>query len=82
MTYTVATMAVSENTYLEILGKLREAGYDHAIDDQAGVLDMTHIGLVRESETIEEVAARRLKTFDRHEAVPHEEMKRKFSKGD
>ncbi|EIF30911.1 hypothetical protein BCh11DRAFT_06423 [Burkholderia sp. Ch1-1] len=46
MTYTVATLEVSERTYREIEDKLRAAGYDHAFSHD-GAIDMTHIGLVR-----------------------------------
>jgi hypothetical protein len=45
MTYTVATMEVTQPTYDEIKDKLLAAGYQHAIDS-GGMLDMTHIGLV------------------------------------
>lgn len=50
-THTLATMEVSRATFDEIAGKLREAGYDHAILDErweASTLDMTGIGLVAE----------------------------------
>ncbi|MGG2044056.1 hypothetical protein [Burkholderia gladioli] len=47
MTYTCATLEVSERTFREIEAKLRAAGYDHAFDE-AGMIDMTHIGLVIE----------------------------------
>ena len=46
MTYTVATMEVSSEAFDEISAKLRAAGYDHCFDE-AGLVDMTHIGLVR-----------------------------------
>lgn len=46
MTYTVATLEVSERTYREIEAKLRAAGYDHAFSPD-GTIDMTHIGLER-----------------------------------
>lgn len=49
MTYTVATLEVSASAYDEIAAKLREAGYHHCFDEQ-GMLDMTHIGLVRSKE--------------------------------
>jgi hypothetical protein len=48
VTYTVATLEVSERVYNEIAEKLRAAGYDHAFDAD-GMIDMTHIGLVREA---------------------------------
>lgn len=49
MTYTVATMEVSASAYEEISAKLRAAGYDHAFDEE-GMIDMTHVGLVKASE--------------------------------
>jgi len=45
MTYTVATMKLSQRAYGEILAKLRAAGYGHAIGED-GMLDMTHIGIL------------------------------------
>jgi hypothetical protein len=51
MTYTCATLEVSQAAYDEIAAKLREAGYDHAFTED-GMVDMTHIGLVREPEVI------------------------------
>ncbi|PTE02677.1 hypothetical protein [Pandoraea apista] len=44
MTYTVATLEVSLDTYDEIKTKLLAAGYDHAIDSK-GLIHMTHLGL-------------------------------------
>ncbi|WP_213308303.1 hypothetical protein [Paraburkholderia sacchari] len=49
MTYTCATLEVSERTYREIEAKLRAAGYDHVFTPD-GMMDMTHIGLVIEPE--------------------------------
>lgn len=47
-TRTYALMEVSEGAYNEILKKLRDAGYDHAIhDDEGGALDMHGIALVK-----------------------------------
>ena len=46
MTYNCATMEVSPAVYDEILGKLKAAGYEHAIGKD-GMLDMTHLGLER-----------------------------------
>jgi hypothetical protein len=48
MTYTVVTMEVPPEFYDMVRQKLKDAGYDHAIDDKEGILDMTHIALVRE----------------------------------
>ena len=48
-TYTLATMAVSQASFMEVHAKLLGAGYDHAIykkDDGTDLLDMTGIGLV------------------------------------
>lgn len=49
MTYTVSTLEVSASAYNEIADKLREAGY-HQCFDEAGMIDMTHIGLVKAAE--------------------------------
>lgn len=46
MTHTIATLEVSIATHGEIHGKLRAAGYDHAINLQGGLIDMTGIGLL------------------------------------
>jgi hypothetical protein len=46
VTYTVATLEVSAAAFDEIAAKLRAAGYDHCFDE-AGLVDMTHIALVR-----------------------------------
>lgn len=59
MTYTVATMEVAPATYDEIRAKLEQAGYQHAIDDN-GMLDMTHIGLVRDPTGPQAPAAERV----------------------
>lgn len=48
MTYTVATMPVPLELFSVVRQKLIDAGYQHAVDDADGVLDMTHIGLVRD----------------------------------
>ena len=48
MTHTYVLMEVSDEVYAEVERKLRDAGYDHAIDD--GELDMHGIALVKESE--------------------------------
>lgn len=45
MTYTLAGMEVPKFVHALIRKLLLEAGYDHAVDDREGVLDMTHIGL-------------------------------------
>lgn len=50
MTYTVATLEVSASAYNEIADKLRAAGYDQCFDE-AGMIDMTHIGLVKAAES-------------------------------
>lgn len=47
MSRTYVIMEVSESTYDEILGKLREANYDHAIHED--VLDMDGIALKKTS---------------------------------
>lgn len=58
MTYTCATMEVSPAVYDEILGKLKAAGYEHAIGKD-GMLDMTHLGLERGApQPVEEQAPR------------------------
>lgn len=44
MTYTVATLEIPSASHGWITKKLREAGYDHAIDGD--MLDMTHVALV------------------------------------
>lgn len=46
-TYTFATMEVSQATYDEIAGKLREAGYDHAFvkSDDGVLLDMHGVAI-------------------------------------
>lgn len=51
MTYTCATLEVSQAAYDEIAAKLRAAGYDHAFAED-GMVDMTHIGLVREARVL------------------------------
>jgi uncharacterized membrane protein len=43
-TYTLATMEVPKVFFDFVRSKLKDAGYDHAIDGD--LLDMTHIGLV------------------------------------
>lgn len=50
--YTLATMELSQTAYDEIAKKLRDAGYDHVfgIGGDAGLIDMTHIGLTRAPE--------------------------------
>jgi hypothetical protein len=48
VTHTFAELEVSRETYEEIEGKLREAGYDHAFGHDRGAIDMHGIGLVRE----------------------------------
>ena len=55
MTYTVVEMEVSKATFDEVHAKLKDAGYDHAIDSEKYgdhiipvFLDMTHIALVLE----------------------------------
>jgi hypothetical protein len=58
VTYTLATLEVTYATYEEIARKLKDAGYDHVFGEN-GVLDMTHIGLVRK----ELVTGRALKNF-------------------
>lgn len=45
MTYTLAGMEVPKFVHALIRKLLLDAGYDHAVDDREGVLDMTHIGL-------------------------------------
>lgn len=49
MTHTFATMEISKSAFSEIMDKLREAGYDHAIqfepDIEGPVLDMSGIAL-------------------------------------
>ena len=45
--YTYATMEVSAATYLEVLGKLEDAGYQQQIGED-GALDMHGIALVPE----------------------------------
>jgi hypothetical protein len=52
MTYTIATMPVPRAVWDLIRQKLADAGYQHAIDDDAGVLDLTHVGLVPEGEPV------------------------------
>lgn len=51
MTYTCTTMEVPKEVYDLIKEKLLAAGYEHAIDADSGMLDMTHIGLMREEES-------------------------------
>lgn len=48
MTYTYAILEVSAQTFDEVLRKLREAGYDHAIDDDSRLIDMHGIALGKE----------------------------------
>jgi len=48
MTYTYATLDVSEKVYEEIYKKLKNAGYDHAIDEEKHLIDMHGIALVKE----------------------------------
>lgn len=45
MTYTVATLEVPAAMYAFVLGQLNEAGYQHAIDAENGLIDMTHIAI-------------------------------------
>lgn len=47
-TYTIALLGVPADVHARIRQQLLEAGYDHAVDDRDGILDMTHIGLVVE----------------------------------
>lgn len=47
-THTFAELEVSPETYREIEGKLRQAGYHHAFVD--GAIDMMGIGLIRQPE--------------------------------
>ena len=47
MSYSYALLGVTEATYREILAKLEEAGYGHAIND-AGEIDMHGIALIIE----------------------------------
>jgi len=50
MTYTYVTMEVSEATFNEIAKKLDDAGYDHAIDTEEGILDMHGLALTTSSQ--------------------------------
>ena len=45
MTHTYAELAVSRSTFDEIMAKLKEADYDHAILDDGRVIDMHGIAL-------------------------------------
>jgi hypothetical protein len=45
MTYTFVTMEISKAAYEEIAAKMRDAGYDHAFDED-GEIDMHGIALV------------------------------------
>ena len=46
MTHTYAELEVSRSTFEEIMEKLKEADYDHAILDDGRVIDMHGIALV------------------------------------
>lgn len=46
MPYTYVLIEVSKATFDEIEKKLRDAGYEHAIDDDSGMLDMHGLALV------------------------------------
>lgn len=56
MTYTFATLDVSESTYNEIRAKLVDAGYEHAIlaDGDDELIDMKGIALAKPSEPEQE----------------------------
>ena len=45
MSHTYALLEVSAATFVEVLHKLREAGYDHAIDERLGEIDMHGLAL-------------------------------------
>jgi hypothetical protein len=45
MTHTYAVLEVSKEAFEEIKTKLLAAGYQHAIDDDEGIIDMHGIGL-------------------------------------
>ena len=50
MTYTYATLAVSEAVFKEIADKLKDVDYGHAILDDGKTLDMHGIALVKEDD--------------------------------
>lgn len=74
VTHTFVDLEVSQATYDEIAGKLREAGYDHAFI-KGGAIDMHGIGLVvayRTALEIDPEAADRLKTLSLQVVPPGE----------
>lgn len=61
MTYTVTTLQVSKAAYEEIKSLLGRAGYQHLVDSD-GVIDMTHIGVVRVAEDPDESDTTKIST--------------------